>query len=1501
MKHANLFFIFLTITLTNLTTAQDEAFVCGTNDTTQYQIQPLVNTAMPLVLIFVDFPEGRKPDGSLPTQDADTVNFHGDTTNNIIDGKGSVNSVGSFGWEIDTSIHPLPQPPPLKMKIRKYTYDDYWDWIFSVGEYYGSRHPDSASHGRLAYGSMKDYYNEVSYGNLTIEPYQTWSGTPDKYHTGVVNRIDTANGKKYVKWIKLPLHKYQYQQYDGLFITHTLDIIDSLHDLPSNHPDYIEFDTTGYRGKISIVLAGGKKGGYASYDRQKMVNQEKMDFNWFHQFNFLKPISEHVHEMGHLLGLSHVIAGSYDVMNTGGWQYAPIHLDCPAHFNPLSKLSLGWIPFKNVARIRSDSGVSLTPIHLSPSINNPMVALVTVYGDAGRDTVWKHSEYFLVEYRKREGFNRFSGGVVVQDTAFKGGALVWHYLNTVDLAGSYARIDPVLKVMNYSQPSFASDLGNTNHFYFQPNQVIDSVSNPNTNSSQEIKTGIRLKSFSSANNNLSFTVKYDRGYPPNYNIFLYKLSQIPSHLNGRVYIENPRLSFYVPYLDTLTIAPNTIIEVKTYRKLNFCFFLRSFGDSLAPINFTGVGYGNYRYKWGGLQFNPHYFDSAQHLQRCVISFADTGLTIMSNIQNYVVKDNKFYNNAVDILLKRPVSSGTPPDTCGVSIGNIYHVGDISYYDKNEFSTMIIRGEWKFNRAPSFTVNQNSTLTFDNTTLFTSGTRQIQNYGTLIFSGVDTFSSFKLTTTSPPQISPGTMVIFDNSSSISSLNGAQTFSTVGNLILKENATLTLDGNINFNFTGNGLELRNNSSLINAKNITVQSNALLQLQAGSSLRFADWSMFTVAGTLVTSGDAGNPAVINLGNYSGAVLTGVLDWNVNSQWQFGTNSSLEVYGTVRVGDNNDATFSPQSNVTVFSSARFEMGDNSSLNINGKFYVLGEPERNVVFTLKDGARTWNGFTVSNLGLFNAVDFAMDNANISGVTRALYIETPIAARITNSTIIGAQQIAVEVVPDLKLEEKGPVEVVVYLENNEITDCERDGIVVTNTSAVVIDNCIITGRYEAPQEPQPPMLAGLHLENASPKILRTTIRNFEHGVWALENSNPVFQDGERGGNNIIRDNFIGMECIASSPVLGITEQGEEGGLNCIHDNFWYDVSLLHESYVSAQNNYWGSPDGPDMHKIYEENSRLYYEPWWADGDPNEREKTSKRKAKQIVPVSKKGNTIESLEENTSPLSVMNPMSSSMRTAIMKRTKKQHTVATGLLKSIIANPSESLWTKQWAVSELLSNATNLSQGNLPAYLRAVLQTQPELTQSIRSALPFALLDEKKVNEALQEWNNNILQYPNSSLECGGLYGKFIVALYRENNLQQATELYSLLEIKYPNASQTFLAMLQLRIADTTNTAKQGAKSGVNEIQTMPKDFVLEQNYPNPFNPVTVIRYQLPVNSFVALKIYEVLGKEVATLVNGYEEAGYKSVEFDASKLSSGIYFYKLFAGNFVATKKLAVMK
>jgi hypothetical protein len=89
--------------------------------------------------------------------------------------------------------------------------------------------------------------------------------------------------------------------------------------------------------------------------------------------------------------------------------------------------------------------------------------------------------------------------------------------------------------------------------------------------------------------------------------------------------------------------------------------------------------------------------------------------------------------------------------------------------------------------------------------------------------------------------------------------------------------------------------------------------------------------------------------------------------------------------------------------------------------------------------------------------------------------------------------------------------------------------------------------------------------------------------------------------------------------------------------------------------------------------------------------------------------------------------------------------------------------------------------------------------------------------------------------------------------------------------------------------------------LPLVYNLSQNYPNPFNPVTTINYQLPKDGNVTLKIYDILGREVAALVNEFKQAGYYKAAFNASKLASGVYIYELRVNEFRAVKKLTLLK
>jgi len=114
-----------------------------------------------------------------------------------------------------------------------------------------------------------------------------------------------------------------------------------------------------------------------------------------------------------------------------------------------------------------------------------------------------------------------------------------------------------------------------------------------------------------------------------------------------------------------------------------------------------------------------------------------------------------------------------------------------------------------------------------------------------------------------------------------------------------------------------------------------------------------------------------------------------------------------------------------------------------------------------------------------------------------------------------------------------------------------------------------------------------------------------------------------------------------------------------------------------------------------------------------------------------------------------------------------------------------------------------------------------------------------------------------------------------------------------------------IPNSLSTFVVNHATSVDDKAIIVNDYKLYQNYPNPFNPSTIINYQIPKGSFVSLKIYDVLGNEISTLVNGFKTAGSHSITFDASSykggFSSGIYFYRLTAGGFVQARKMILAK
>ncbi len=124
----------------------------------------------------------------------------------------------------------------------------------------------------------------------------------------------------------------------------------------------------------------------------------------------------------------------------------------------------------------------------------------------------------------------------------------------------------------------------------------------------------------------------------------------------------------------------------------------------------------------------------------------------------------------------------------------------------------------------------------------------------------------------------------------------------------------------------------------------------------------------------------------------------------------------------------------------------------------------------------------------------------------------------------------------------------------------------------------------------------------------------------------------------------------------------------------------------------------------------------------------------------------------------------------------------------------------------------------------------------------------------------------------------------------------------------IIFISVRYSSSNETANKAADAKLNNFESEQSNkiaevssYKLDQNYPNPFNPSNSIHYEIPANGLVTLIIYDDLGKEVSTLVNQYQDKGRYNINFNASNLSSGIYFYKLKAGDYISIKKMIVLK
>ncbi len=203
--------------------------------------------------------------------------------------------------------------------------------------------------------------------------------------------------------------------------------------------------------------------------------------------------------------------------------------------------------------------------------------------------------------------------------------------------------------------------------------------------------------------------------------------------------------------------------------------------------------------------------------------------------------------------------------------------------------------------------------------------------------------------------------------------------------------------------------------------------------------------------------------------------------------------------------------------------------------------------------------------------------------------------------------------------------------------------------------------------------------------------------------------------------------------------------------------------------------------------------------------------------------------------------------------------------------------------------------------------PKASKAQKLLLSYLYLKQGNVDLAKKVNAMIIADNSNTRLAVRATLNNFYIALYNENDVNTSSNLLNEVENQASLSTPVEISTAEDDYNHYGNMLAIKNGSALPKIQQMKAEidsattYSLSQNYPNPFNPSTVISFVVPNNGFVTLKIYDLLGREVKTLVNEYKSQGKYSVSFGASHLASGVYFYQLKAGNYSSIKKMVLLK
>jgi len=684
-----------------------------------------------------------------------------------------------------------------------------------------------------------------------------------------------------------------------------------------------------------------------------------------------------------------------------------------------------------------------------------------------------------------------------------------------------------------------------------------------------------------------------------------------------------------------------------------------------------------------------------------------------------------------------------------------------------------------------------------------------------------------------------------------------------------------------FTLSGTLTRNESwrrDISLTGNITVPSGYALRIEASTNLNINGYSITSTGGTITVQGGA---------TINGAVLlTGSTYKGIYPTMQAALSAAVSGQTvTVNIAQNVTTNLSVPTGVALFlnSSATVTFSSAKKISVYGSLNASG-----TTFQGNGTAGYWN-----SLSFYSGSSGTIQNSTIRDAVCGIYTNNSNVTisnnTITNNSLYGISSIS-----------SSTINVSSCTISNNGTGINANSVAITITGNSILNNTnyginatSITGNPSWDNNELHGNGYAMVLNNASPWLSHNIICTNSYGV-VINSAFPIFHAyGGMGYNAITYSSTPLFKADNASTV----DAGSAGGAyNSIFGSDLPDMEARNNSGISANYNYWGWQPN-----VYADGTSWITTsaPLTSDPNPNSCSPLSASRSGQTASVAVKRNTSSMQGGNAYKYE---EAISNGRTGYFKKAKEallslvdgefDHKYSPLALiafcevarneKYIKSKEAEIDTANNWLNNLLTKFSKRAKSDSLRPYALRLLAREAALAHDTRAMITY--------NKELVD------TYPNSSNELSALYDLTIHYSEIEQDYTKANEYYSRMVTAYPKEDLTLFAGINL--GGNQASLKQIMLADADQL---PIDYDLSNAFPNPFNPITTITYQLPKEGLVTLKIYDILGNEVKTLVNENKEMGKYTVQFDASSLASGMYVYQLRANDYTSTKKMLLLK